>query len=250
PLPEIVELVKSHPKARFLLVNGVGYSRSPWTLASVPSGGALSSVSVSGAVATLVIAEGADAPSTAVGSFTVALAQAANGVRDTLGNEAAAFAATAPADGAAPVAIDVQAANGSGTAGRIDSGDVITYTFSEPMLPGSILAGWTGGVSAVTVELGDGGSNDTVRVSTAGVNLGVIETGANYVRSTRTVNATMALGGSTVTLTFTSTAARGQLSTVASSTMTWTPSSGATDPAGNAAAATPRTQSGAPKQNF
>ena len=43
---------------------------APWTLANVPSGGSLSSVSVAGAVATLTIAEGAGAPDTAVGSFT------------------------------------------------------------------------------------------------------------------------------------------------------------------------------------
>ncbi|MFO7572544.1 MAG: hypothetical protein R6W48_08100, partial [Gaiellaceae bacterium] len=44
-------------------LDSYGAGTSPWTLASVPSGGVLSSVSVSGAVATLVIAEGADAPS-------------------------------------------------------------------------------------------------------------------------------------------------------------------------------------------
>ena len=45
---------------------------TPWTLANVPSGGTLASVSVSAAVATLTITEGAGAPDTAVGSFTVA----------------------------------------------------------------------------------------------------------------------------------------------------------------------------------
>jgi hypothetical protein len=223
---------------------------SPWTLASVPSGGALSGVSVGGAVATLAITEGTGAPNTAVGSFTVAMATAAQGIRDEAGNDAAGFGPTAPADGAAPVAINVQAVNGTGTAGRIDSGDVVTYTFSEPMLASSILTGWSGASTAVTVELGNSGSNDTVSVSTGGVNLGVVDTGGNYVRNTRTVNATMALSGSTVTLAFTSTAPRGQLFTVASSTMAWAPSSGATDPAGNAAVTTPRTQSGAPGLNF
>jgi hypothetical protein len=227
-----------------------GAGTSGWTLASVPSGGTLSSVSVSGAVATLAIAEGAGAPSTAVGSFTVAYAPTPSGIRDALGNASAAFGPTAPADGAAPVAVDVQAVNGTGTAGRIDAGDLITLTFSEPMLSGSILAGWSGAVTPVTVELGDGASTDTVSVSTPGVSLGAIDTGGNYVRSTRTVSATMALSGASVTLRLTSTAPPGQLHTVSSSTLTWTPSSAATDPAGNAMVTTPRTQAGAPRRNF
>ena len=41
---------------------------APWTLANVPSGGSLASVAVSGAVATLTLAEGAGAANTAVGS--------------------------------------------------------------------------------------------------------------------------------------------------------------------------------------
>ena len=77
---------------------------APWTLANVPSGGSLSSVSVSGTLATLTIAEGAGAPDTAVGSFTLALASAATGIRDAAGN-LSAFAATSPADGARPVLV-------------------------------------------------------------------------------------------------------------------------------------------------
>ncbi|MDB5064422.1 MAG: hypothetical protein JWM18_856, partial [Chloroflexi bacterium] len=55
---------------------------APWTLANVPSGGTLSSVSVSGAVATLTLTEGAGAADTSVGSFTAALATNASGIRD------------------------------------------------------------------------------------------------------------------------------------------------------------------------
>ena len=59
---------------------------APWTLTSVPSGGTFSSVSTSGATATLVIAEGAGAQNTAVGSFRVVLAASATGIRDAAGN--------------------------------------------------------------------------------------------------------------------------------------------------------------------
>jgi hypothetical protein len=125
----------------------------------------------------------------------------------------------------------------------------VTYTFSEAMSATSILSGWSGVSTAVNVLITNSGTNDTVAVSTAGVNLGTITTGGNYVTANKTVTALMALSGVTVTLTFTSTAASG-LNTVASSTMVWTPSASAKDPAGNAMLTTAATESGAPKRNF
>jgi hypothetical protein len=222
---------------------------APWSLANAPGGASntLSGVSVASAVATLTLNEGS--VNTAAGSFSVALTANASGIRDLAGNQAS-FSSTQVADKAGPVAVDVQAVNGTGTAGRIDSGDVVTYSFSEAMSASSIKSGWSGGALAVTVLLGSNGTNDTVAVSTAGVNLGTIGTGANYVGGNRTVNATIALSGATLALTFTSTAPPGQLNTVASSTMVWTPSTSAADPAGNAMAATAATESGAPKRNF
>lgn len=84
----------------------------PWTLASVPSGGSLSSVSVAGAIATLTVNEGAGAANTAVGSFTVALAADPNGIRDAAGNQSS-FVPTAPTDKAAPVLSAVTRTPGS-----------------------------------------------------------------------------------------------------------------------------------------
>ena len=221
----------------------------PWTLAGAPGGASntLSSVSVATTIATLSLNEGS--VNTASGSFTIALATTANGIRDAAGNQSS-FAATAVADKASPIAVDVQAVDGPGLAGRIDSGDVITYTFSEPIAAASIKSGWSGAATAVDVDLGSTASNDTVTVSTAGWNLGTIATGGNFVKSNRSVTASIALSGSTVTLTFTSTASNGQLNVVVSSTMVWTPSSSAADPSANAVLATARTQTGAPKQNF
>jgi len=221
----------------------------PWSLANAPGGASntLNGVSVATSVVTLTLNEGG--VNTAAGSFSVALAANANGIRDLAGNQSS-FSSTAVVDKAGPVAADVQAVNGTGTAGRIDSGDVVTYTFSESMSAGSIKSGWSGAALAVTVALGSNGTNDTVSVSTAGVNLGTVGTGANYVGGNRSVNATIALSGATLTLTFTSTAPPGQLNTIAGSTMVWTPSTSAADPAGNAMAATAATQSGAPKRNF
>ena len=101
---------------------------APWTLVNVPSGGTLASVSVSGTIATLTINEGAGAANTAVGTFTVALAASATGIRDAAGNQSS-FAATTPADKAAPArtALDMKDVNGNGKV------DQVVVTFSETL---------------------------------------------------------------------------------------------------------------------
>ena len=113
---------------------------APWTLANVPSGGTLASVSVSAAVATLTITEGAGAPDTAVGSFTVALATSATGIRDAAGN-LSSFAATGPADGAKPVLVAgmlvMQDVNANGRVDRVQA------TFSETLAASTDTAPWT-----------------------------------------------------------------------------------------------------------
>jgi hypothetical protein len=149
-------------------------------------------------------------------------------------------------DTTAPTAADIQAANGGGIAGRIGSGDVITYSFSEAMSPTSILTGWSGASTSVSIAVTNSSSNDTLTVT--GVNLGTIATGGNYVGASSTVTATMVMGGSTITLTLTSSPS--SPNTVLTSTMVWTPSASARDLAGNAISTTPRTESGAPKLNF
>ena len=60
----------------------------------------------------------------------------------------------ATVDNTAPTASDVQAVNGTGTVGRADIGDTVTYTFSEPMDPDSLVSGWTGtGATNVVVRV-------------------------------------------------------------------------------------------------
>lgn len=101
---------------------------APWTLANVPSGGSLSSVVVSGTVATLTLTEGIGTASTAVGSFTVALAPAAGGVSDANGHRSS-FTATAPLDMAAPAQTSVQLLDAD-LDGRVDR---VTAAFSESL---------------------------------------------------------------------------------------------------------------------
>jgi hypothetical protein len=115
---------------------------TPWTLANVPSGGTLSSVGVSGTTATLTIAEGAGAASTAVGTFTVALAANAAGIRDVY-DHTTTFAATAPADQAAPAVLTAIMQDAGTVNGKIDR---VALTFSET------LANYTAGTAPWTLS--------------------------------------------------------------------------------------------------
>jgi hypothetical protein len=62
-------------------------------------------------------------------------------------------------DNTQPSATNVQTANFGATVGRAEAGDTITFTFSEPIDPHSILSGWDGtaGTGNVVVRLVDGG---------------------------------------------------------------------------------------------
>ena len=59
-------------------------------------------------------------------------------------------------DNTAPTASTVQTANkAGGIAGRPEIGDTITFTFSEPIDPKSVLSGWTGAATSAVVRIGD-----------------------------------------------------------------------------------------------
>ncbi|MEA2298841.1 MAG: hypothetical protein QOF77_1777 [Solirubrobacteraceae bacterium] len=105
---------------------------SQWTLVSPPGAVTLASVSTSATVATLTLTGGS--ANTAVGSFTLALAANAAGIRDAAGNQAS-FAATAPTDDAPPVPVSVTDTSGSFD-GLLQAGDTISATFSEPIASG------------------------------------------------------------------------------------------------------------------
>ncbi|GAH34578.1 unnamed protein product, partial [marine sediment metagenome] len=105
---------------------------APWTLTNVPSGGTLASVSTSGAVATLTITEGASAADTSVGSFTIALATNATGIRDSAANQSS-FTAQAPGDKAGPVPVSITDTNGTND-GKFEQADTMTVTFTESII--------------------------------------------------------------------------------------------------------------------
>ncbi|MDT0184856.1 Ig-like domain-containing protein [Microbacterium sp. ARD31] len=165
--------------------------------------------------------------------------------------------------------LDVQTANGAGTAGRLDPGDTLTFIFSEQMAPASITQGWNGSAVPVTLRLrdgnlvGGGNAGDTVDIQRSGaaVNLGSVNLRGDYIRSNKTTvfNATMVSNVITVngmpvtavTVTVGTNVSGGSLRTVSTGgTMTWSPSASATDLAGNKNSTAPVNESGAIDREF
>jgi hypothetical protein len=136
---------------------------------SAPSGATLTSVTTSGTGATLALAEGAGAASTAVGSFTTALATHSSGIRDAAGN-LASYAATAPTDRAAPALVTLTLLDND-TDGKVDR---LTALFSET------LQSYTAGTTPWTLtNVPSAGTLAGVAVSTATATLTLTEgTGA------------------------------------------------------------------------
>jgi len=215
---------------------------SPWTLSNVPSGGTLAYVSTSGPTATFTITEGAGAPDTAVGSFTVGLRASASGIRDASGNQAA-FGPTAPADKAGPVPIAVSDTN-VGTDGKMEAGDTLVVQFSEPPAGASVPSSAT-----VTETAPPPFGND--RLTITGVTNGARVTGDrgyvfNLASSNSYAPSTVSLSGDTVTVTVGGSCAPASGSNACATniraggpgTLVFAAATTITDPAGNAAVGT------------
>ena len=168
---------------------------APWTLANIPSGGTLASVAVATTTATLTITEGAGAPDTAVGAFTIALTTNATGIRDTAGNQSS-FAATAPTDSAKPVLVaGTLVMKDLDANGKVDR---VSADFSEPLASSTDTTPWTlttvpsaGTLAAVStaaatatlaISEGAGAANTAVgtfRVALAGSATGIRDAAGN-----------------------------------------------------------------------
>jgi hypothetical protein len=139
-------------------------------------------------------------------------------------------------DNAAPTATDIQTANKTGgTAATAEQGDTMTFTFSEQIAPGTIVAGWNGtGTQTVTVTL-DTGNHLTITGATL-INGFVTLGGAGYVQVGKTVvfsNSTISQSGSTVTLTLGIPDKPQFLTTGSAGNSSWPVAVGLTDIAGN-----------------
>lgn len=140
-------------------------------------------------------------------------------------------------DNTAPTGTNVQTTNVSGgTAGKAESGDVVTYTFSEPMKAASILAGWDGTSTPVTARFTNG-SPDALTVfnqpNTTLLPLGSVASGTAYITATTTFSgSSMVLSGNTISVTL-GTPSPATPTATGTTTLQWTTSTAATDRAGN-----------------
>ena len=171
-------------------------------------------------------------------------------------------------DNIAPTVVDVQAPNTSGPVSELDQGDTITFTFSEPIDPNSIVAGWNGtGSTNVVIRvldtsiLGFPTGPDRLEVynatNSAPLPLGSVDLGRNdYVFAPLGIGritfgatgtpSTMTISGNTVTIVLGTYNEEGlSQGSVAGGTgrMTWTPTAGLTDFAGNPLVITSATES-------
>lgn len=174
----------------------------------------------------------------AQGTYTAVATQT-----DTSGNTGTSSANTFKVDTTAPTATSISANNKiGGTAGKIESGDTLTYTYSEAIDPATVWTGWSGASTAVHIKFTSSG-NDTVTVLTTGgatsIKLGSVATNGDYVTATTTFNATMALSadGTSVVVTL-GTPSNVSASASPGRNMSWTPNASVKDPAGNAVSTT------------
>jgi hypothetical protein len=190
---------------------------------------------------------------------------------DAAANSGTQSAFTVIVDNTAPTASDVQTTNvAGGTAGRPQLGDTVTFTFSEPVEPASILAGWSGASTAVVVRITDGGGllglgSDSLTIRNAansaalpfgGVDLGrtdyqssLLGLGGSIDFGASGTASTMVMSGSQVTITL-GTASEAADTAGGSGTMTWGPSSTPYDRAANAMSTSSATESGAADREF
>ena len=158
-------------------------------------------------------------------------------------------------DNTAPAPVDMTSANKvGGTKGLAEQDDIITYTFSEPMDPESLVPGWDGGSpTTVQVRIQNAGPRDRLVVRTnAGVtlNFGTVFLQQNYVVGSRNFsNSPITMIGNQVTIVLGVEAGTSRLVTVASPT-TWRGSAGAYDAAGNACSTITITGTGSPRIDF
>jgi|GEM_PF-1334350 len=172
-------------------------------------------------------------------------------------------------DNTPPTATDIQTTNhAGGTAGKAETGDTIVFTFSEPIDPQSVIGGWTGASTGVSVHVEDGGcllallcSDDSLEVYSGGSPLATLggpinlhDPGYNGRGLLGTLpdavfNATMVESGSTITVTLGSLTS-GSADTGGSTLMTWSWSGGPYDAAGNVGAGNAVTESGGSSKEF
>jgi hypothetical protein len=198
----------------------------------------------------------ADTPITPEGSKNWSLV--ATDAATPTANATSALPYTATVDNTAPSAANIATTN-SGTARRPTIGDTVTFTYNagEKVDPESILTGWTGAQTNVTVRVIQAGGSDRLEVwntanSGSALPFGTINLGrtdyvtatAHFGPSTAAVKSTMTLTNNTITVVLGTNTAGTPTTAGAGGNISWTPSTTAYDRAGNAASTANFTQSG------
>jgi chitinase len=159
-------------------------------------------------------------------------------------------------DNAGPSAVDIQTTNGGATAGRPETNDTVTFTYSEQLLPSSVLFGWDGSATPVTLRMNNSGNNDQLEVwnalNTARLPLTntFVSLNGNFIQTSATFAATMVQSGASITITLglqTGGTVRTETSNV---TLSWPSSATPTDLAGNACSGNTVAESGAADRDF
>ena len=128
-----------------------------------------------------------------------------------------------------------------GVAGQAETGDTITFVYTEPIDPNSIVGSWDGTATPVTVRLlnAGGGGGDRVQIwnaaNTAQLPLGAVRLGSTgyTTGAVNFTNSTMTISGNAVTIVL-GTPDGPVGNAVVSSNTRWTPTTTTTDWAGNA----------------
>lgn len=176
---------------------------------------------------------------------------------DGAGNAATSSAFPVTVDNTKPAGADVQALNGGAIPGRAETGDLVQLTYTEAIDPHSVLAGWTGAATTVTVRLTNNGgaAGDRIQIWNAAnstqLPLGTVSlTNTGYVTTSRNfTGSTMELVGSVVVVTL-GTPSGATLTVATPTNATWAPSATVFDPAGNTASTTSVTETGAADVQF
>ncbi len=171
-------------------------------------------------------------------------------------------------DNTQPAASNIQTQNNNTTVGLAQITDTITYTFSEPMEPISILSGWNGTSTPVVVRLinglillGDDGVEIYNAADSSQLPLGQIDLGrGDYVGGllggeiarfgdTGTTS-TMVMSGSTIVITLGTHSGQSLLTASGTGQMSWDPVTTPTDWAANAMSGAAVNESGGADKEF
>jgi peptidoglycan/xylan/chitin deacetylase (PgdA/CDA1 family)/sulfur relay (sulfurtransferase) complex TusBCD TusD component (DsrE family) len=148
----------------------------------------------------------------------------------------------------APKAASIATANGGNATGKAQTGDSITFNYTQNIDPKSVLSGWNGSSTPVQVQLSGKKTTTTLSVTsgTTTLPLGSVDLGGVFLNSaSMTWNATMVQTGTSIKITLGSIAS-GTISSTAvkGGTVTWTPSSGAKNRGGVGSLTTPVSTAG------